>query len=100
MANKIKVTLPLLVPASDLLNAGMYGTGSLFRVQSAPTRDGTYADLTGTGATPTVALVSGTEVYSAYDPNGTATTWYRARIEDSGGTRLSDWSVVTLTIYG
>ena len=57
-------------------------------------------DLTGTGATPTVVIVSGTEVYSAYDPNGTATTWYRARIEDSGGTRLSDWSVVQLTIYG
>jgi hypothetical protein len=99
MANKITVNLPAQVPSSDLLNAGMYGTGALVRVQWAASKLGSFADISGTGSTPTVAIVTGTESYPAYDPTGVSGTWYRARIEDSGGTRLSDWSAPRLTTY-
>jgi hypothetical protein len=80
--------------ADELLNAGAYGAGAIIRVQSAATSGGAYADLTGTGSTPTIPLVAGDRTYTAYDPNGTATTWYRTRYENAGATRLSDWSTV------
>ena len=75
-----------------LLNAGAYGAGALIRVQSSATEAGSYADLTGTGGTATIALVTGTRAYNAYDPAGTATTWYKTRYESSTGTRTSDYS--------
>jgi hypothetical protein len=99
MANKIKINLPAQLGSADLLNAGMYGTAAVLRVQWAASATGTFADLSGTDATPTVALVSGQETYSAFDPSGDAARWYRSRIENTGGTRLSDWSVATPTIY-
>ena len=97
MANKIKLTLPTLVPAADLLNTDMYGAGAVIRTQSSATETGTYADIT--GSTVTRAIVSGTETYSAYDPLGTSGSWYRTRIENSGATRVSDWSPAEATVY-
>jgi hypothetical protein len=78
----------------ELLNNGAYGAGALIRVQSATSSAGVYADITGTGATPTIPIVSGTYAYTAYDPAGTIATWYRSRYENVGGTRTSDWSDV------
>ena len=86
-------TIDLFVEEPDrLLNAGAYGTGALMRVQFCATETGTYADIAGTGSTPTVALVAGDRAYVAYDPAGTVGIWYRTRYENAGGTRLSDWS--------
>jgi hypothetical protein len=91
MANVIA----LFVEEPDqLLNAGAYGTGAIMRVQWCATETGTYADVSGTGSTPTIALVAATRAYTAYDPAGASTTWYRTRYENSGATRLSDWSAV------
>ena len=89
MPNIIKV---LTENADELLNAGAYGAGALIRVQSSATEDGTFANLSGTGSTPTIALVSGTRIYTAYDPNGTDTTWYKHRFESSDGLRTSTYS--------
>jgi len=91
MANVIA----LFVEEPDqLLNAGAYGTGALMRLQSCATEAGAYVDISGTGSTPTIALVAATRAYTAYDPAGAVTTWYRTRYENAGGTRLSDWSAV------
>jgi hypothetical protein len=79
--------------AAELLNTGAYGAGALIRIQTSATQAGTYADLTGTGSTPTLGLVSGTRLYTGYDPAGVSSSWYRTRYEDAGGTRLSDWTV-------
>jgi len=76
----------------QLRNAGAYDTGALIRVQSSATEAGAYADISGTGSTPTIALVAATRTYTVYDPLGTSTTWYRWRFENAGGTRLGDWS--------
>ncbi len=76
----------------DLLNAGAYGAGALIRVQSASSSAGPFADLSGTGSTPTVPLVAEDRFYTAFDPNGTSSTWYQTRFENAGGTRASDWT--------
>ena len=60
-------------------------------MQWSATETGSFADVSGTGSTPTVPIVAATRTYDAYDPNGTASLWYRTRIENAGGTRLSDW---------
>jgi hypothetical protein len=78
--------------ADQLLNVGQYGVAAVIRVQSATTQAGAFADITGTGSTPTLALVSGTRSYTAYDPAGASLTWYRVRYENSGATRVSDWA--------
>lgn len=88
MANILTLTVD---DPDQLLNAGAYGTGAIMRVQSAATETGSYADISGTGSTPTVALAAGTLTYAAYDPAGASTTWYRTRYENAGATRLSDW---------
>lgn len=89
MPNVVKMTVE--VP-DEILNAGAYGAGALIRLQTAATEAGAYSDVSGTGSTPTTTVVSGTRIYTGYDPNGTASTWYRTRFENAGGTRLSDWS--------
>lgn len=76
----------------DVLNAGAYGAGALVRLQTAATEAGAYADVTGTGSTPTIAIVAATRSYTGFDPNGTVSSWYRTRYENVGGTRVSDWS--------
>lgn len=78
----------------EILNAGLYGAGALMRLQSSATEAGSYADVSGTGSTPTIAIVTATRSYTGFDPNGTSSSWYRTRFENSGGTRLSDWSDV------
>jgi hypothetical protein len=88
MPNILRVTVD---GADELLNQGAYGAGAVIRVQTATTEAGAYADVTGTGSTPTLALVSGTRLYMGYDPAGTSASWYRVRYENSGATRLSDW---------
>src|SRR3989304_2518318 len=99
MANAIRLTLPVRTPSATVLLAGVYGAGAGVRVQSSSSETGTFADLSGTGSTPTIPIVSGTETYTAADPGGTSASWYRARLEDSGATRVSDWSVVTRPLY-
>jgi hypothetical protein len=89
MSNVIQI---IAEDSDDLLNTGAYGAGALIRVQTSATMGGAYADLTGTGATPTLPLVAGDRTYTAYDPAGAVTSWYRTRYENVGGTRLSDWS--------
>ena len=87
------IGLTLTVEEPDrILDAGEYGAGALMRLQSSSTEAGAYADVTGTGATATITVVTGTRSYSAYDPNGTESTWYRTRFENVGATRLSSWS--------
>ena len=76
----------------ELLNTGQYAAGAIIRVQWSATQAGAFADVSGTGSTPTIPLVTLVTAYTAYDPAGTSTTWYRTRYENAGATRLSDWS--------
>lgn len=85
--------LKLIVDDPDnVLNAGAYGAGAVIRLESAAVEGGPYADVTGTGSTPTTPIVAGVNAYTAFDPNGASTTWYQTRIENALGTRLSEWS--------
>lgn len=87
------ITLPLTVENPDeIRNAGMYDTGAIMRLQWSATETGAFADVSGTGSTPTIAVLAATRFYTGYDPNGTGSTWYRTRYENAGGTRLSDWT--------
>jgi hypothetical protein len=76
----------------QILNAGLYGAGALIRVQTATTETGTFGDVTGTGSTPTIPVVTATRSYTGYDPAGIVSSWYRTRYENAGATRLSDWT--------
>lgn len=76
----------------ELLSAGMYGTGAVIRLQTAATEGGAYADVSGTGSTPTIPLTAGVRTYTGYDPAGASTSWYRTRYENVGATRASEWS--------
>lgn len=76
---------------AEILNAGAYGAGALIRVQTAATQAGAFADLAGTGSTPTIPIVDPTRSYTFYDPNGIVSSWYRCRYENVGASRLSDW---------
>lgn len=89
MPNRIPIQVD---DPDDLLNTGEYGAGAVIRLQTSATEAGVYADVTGTGSTPTIALVAGTTSYTGRDPNGTSTSWYRTRYENSGATRVSDWT--------
>ena len=84
--------LKLLVENPDeILNAGAYEAGAIIRLQTATTETGTYADVAGTGSTPTTAILAAIRIYTGYDPAGATSSWYRTRFENSGATRLSDW---------
>ncbi len=88
----IKVTVGPLDP-DDILDAGNYGAGAIIRLQTATTEAGTYANVTGSGSTPTKAIVSPTRLYDMWDRNGIAnSSWYRVRYENAGGTITSAWS--------
>lgn len=91
MANILKLTAE---NADELLNAGAYGAGALIQIQSSATELGAYADISGAGSTPTVALVASTFSYTGYDPAGTSSTWYRTRYKNVAGSIVSDWSAV------
>jgi len=86
-------TLTITVEDPDaVLNAGLYGAGALVRLQWSATETGTYADVSGTGSTPTTTVTTGVRTYPGYDPLGTVSTWYKTRYENAGATRLSDWT--------
>lgn len=89
MPNVLKV--PVESP-DEILNAGAYGAGAVIRLQTSATEAGAFADVSGTGSTPTIAIVTATNSYTGYDPNGIVSSWYRTRYENAGATRLSDWS--------
>lgn len=89
MPNIVKV---IVENPDEILNTGAYAAGAVIRLQTGATETGSFADVTGTGSTPTIAVVTATRSYTGYDPNGTASSWYRTRYENAGGTRLSDWS--------
>jgi hypothetical protein len=76
----------------QILNAGAYGAGAVIRLQTAATEAGAFADVSGAGSTPTTTVVTATNSYTGYDPNGIVSSWYRTRFENVGATRLSDWS--------
>lgn len=78
----------------EILNAGAFAAGAVIRLQTSATETGAYADVSGTGSTPTIAVVTLTNSYTGYDPNGSSSSWYRTRYENSAATRLSDWSAV------
>jgi hypothetical protein len=80
----------------EILNSGAYGAGALLQIQSATAEAGPFADLSGTGSTPTIPIVSGTKAYTGYDPAGTTATWYRTRYKSADALRLSDWSAAFL----
>ena len=87
------IGLTITVEEPDrILATGEYAAGALVRLQWSATETGSYADVSGTGSTPTIAVVTGTRSYDGYDPIGTVSTWYRTRFENAGATRLSDWS--------
>lgn len=94
MPSVIKVTVE---NAGELLNTGAYGAGALIRIQSSATESGSFANLSGTGSTPTIALVDGTRIYTGYDPSGTTSLWYKVRYESSDGLRTSDYSAAFQT---
>lgn len=93
MANVLKVGVE---NPEELLNTGLYAAGALIQIQWAATEAGVFADISGTGSTPTIALVAGTYSYTGYDPTGASTTWYRTRYKNAGGTITSDWSTAFL----
>ncbi len=88
MPNIVRVSVK---QSTEILNAGAYGAGAVIRLQWAATETGAFADVSGTGSTPTLPIVAGTRIYIGYDPAGTVSTWYRTRYENAGATRLSDW---------
>ena len=85
MPNRISV---FVEEPDALLNAGMYGTGAIVRLQSGTAEAGPFANES------TAALVAGQRAYTLYDADGVASTWYRTRYENAGGTVTSDWSAV------
>jgi len=87
VANIVTAKMPTGVTAAQLLNTAAYGTGAIIRLQSAATKDGTYAN------EATEPLVAGTETYTLYDTDGATSTWYRTRFENAGGTNTSEWSL-------
>jgi hypothetical protein len=89
------VAIPIKITVEnpdEILNAGLFGAGAIIRVQWSATETGSFADVSGTGSTPTIPVVAATRSYSGYDPVGTASLWYRTRYENAGATRLSDWT--------
>ena len=89
MANALRIQVE---NPDDLLNAGVYGGSAVIRIQSATSNGGSYSNLSGTGSTPTIPIVTLTYSYAGYDPNGASTTWYRTRYENGAGSLTSDWS--------
>lgn len=87
MPNHVELTVE---NPEELRNAGAYGTGALMRLQAGATETGSFADVTGTGSTPTIPILDGVRSYDGYDPNGIASSWYQYRYE--GASRASDWS--------
>jgi hypothetical protein len=77
-----------------------YGAGALLRIQSSATEAGAYANLTGAGATPTVAIVTGQTIYVVTDPGGDWSTWYKYRLEAADGDPAGSYSDAFLAPNG
>ena len=84
MPVQLVLTLPGTT-AAELLSG--YSAGAIIRLQ----RD-TVSTFASASNVTTVALVSGTESYAYWDSTGTASSWYRTRYENAGGSLLSSWS--------
>jgi hypothetical protein len=76
----------------EILNVGAYNAGAIIRLQTSATQVGGFADVSGAGSTPTIAVVTATRSYTGYDPNGIVSSWYQTRYENVGATRVSDWT--------
>lgn len=89
MPNLVRITVE---GPDDILDPGAYGAGALVRLQSSATETGSFANVSGTGSTPTTPVVTGGRLYSGFDPNGVASSWYRVRYEALDASRLSNWT--------
>lgn len=69
-----------------LVGTDAYGDDALWRLESATSEDGTYAEIA------TDDLVAGTNLYSFWDPNGTNATWYRFRVSTGTPAVAGDYS--------
>jgi hypothetical protein len=84
MGNILKITAE---NPEELLAANLYGTGALIRVERSATGGGTgYSEI------GTLALVSGTYLYTYYDQTAATGSWYRTRYSNVGNTNRSDYS--------
>lgn len=81
----IRVDVWLPDPPS-VLATGAFGAGALIRIERATSSTGTYAEV------DTIAVVSTTVQYTWWDSTGSASSWYRWRVSDSGNTLDSDYS--------
>lgn len=70
----------------ELLTTGAYGAGALIRIERSTTQGGTYAEV------GTVALVSGTTLYTYYDQSAPAGSWYRTRYSNAANNNRSEYS--------
>jgi hypothetical protein len=77
-----RIVVNLLQSADDLIDT--YSSGAKLYLDSSTTEDGSYSAVTNT------ALVSGQEQYELEDLTGTTSTWYKARVGNTGGTTYSD----------
>jgi hypothetical protein len=89
MSNVVRITVE---DPDEILNAGLYGAGAVIRLQWSATQAGSFVDVSGTGSTATIPIVTGTRIYTGYDGLGISSTWYRTRYENAGATRTSDWA--------
>lgn len=90
MPNIIQITVE---SPDDILNVGAYGVAAEVQLQTSATEGGAYADVSGTGSTPAIVVLTGVRSYTGYDPNGIVSSWYRTRFTTADGTtRVSDWS--------
>jgi hypothetical protein len=71
---------------AELLDPQAYDAGALLRWESSATVDGVYVE----GGT--VALVADQFLYDVWDPAGSASTWYRTRVSDVGGSLFSEYT--------
>lgn len=70
----------------ELLNTSAFGAGALISVERAATQAGSYS------VVGTVALVSGTTLYTYYDQSAAPGSWYRTRYTNAGNTNQSAYS--------
>lgn len=82
----IRIDIYLESPAA-ILAVGSFGAGALIRIESSPTLGGSYAGV-GTIAVDTTTA----QPFTFWDPAGSATTYYRWRVSDSGNAVQSGYS--------
>lgn len=81
------IRLNLNVDAPNaLLAADALGAGALLRVERAATETGAYTEI------DTVAIEADTYQYTYWDPDGSATSWYRWRASNAANTEQTGYS--------